>query len=218
MKTLEKRIAAEYQKASGVGAIVHAVNCGRLLHEAKQRCKRGEWSPWLATHWAASVRVANDYMRLAKAVESGGVIDWETLSIDEALRSIRSRKRKPQEPLSVVTAADTIATAKTPANKLASLVHSLSVASDDTAKVLYEFIQRNDGSASKLEWQEARAMIEDTLRVSFGMGTPLTSCEHDPGQVTIRSQNVMIGDSGLGEPASWSGKGLRVTVCVEIVE
>lgn len=219
MKTLEKRIAAEYQKASGAGAIVHAVNCGDLLHKAKSRCKRGDWSPWLALHWSASVRVANDYMRLSTAITSGVISDWETLSIDEALRSIRTRNRKPQEPSSVITTADTAATIQTPADKLKSLIHSLSATSNDIAVLVDRFINGStDGLPTKVEWQDARALIEETLRVSFGQGSTLTSRKCQPGRVTFLSENVMSGQSGLGETASWKDKGLRVTVTVEIVD
>jgi hypothetical protein len=219
MATLEKRIAAEYQKASGIGAIVHAVNCGRLLCQAKARCKRGEWSPWLASHWLASVRVANDYMRLSGAVASGSISGWETLSIDEALRSIRSRQRKPQQPVSTATATDTTTPSKTPAENLKGQIHSLSVASNSVAVAVDQFLNgSDDGRPVKVEWQDARPTIEDALRVSFGMGTSLTSREYQPGAVTFVSENVMSGDSGLCEAASWKGKGLRVTVTVEIVD
>ena len=219
MTTLEKRIAAEYQKASGIGAIVHAVKCGDLLHKAKSRCKRGDWSPWLASNWSASVRVANDYMRLSTAIANGVISDWETFTIDEALRSIRSRKRKPQEPSSVATTADTAATIETPADKLKALIHSLSATSSDVAGILHRFINGStDGMPTKVEWQDARALIEETMRVSFGQGSPATSREYQPGRVTFLSENVMSGQSGLGETASWKDKGLRVTVTVEIVD
>ncbi len=44
----------------------HALNCGRLLIEAKTKCEHGQWQPWLAANFRASERTAQGYMRVAK--------------------------------------------------------------------------------------------------------------------------------------------------------
>lgn len=219
MKTLEKRIADEYQKASGVGAIVHAVNCGKLLCQAKARCKRGEWSPWLASHWSASVRVANDYMRLSVAVANGSIGEWETLSIDEALRSIRSRQRKPQQAVITIEAPESPTAIETPEVKLTNQIGWLSAKAGDVVETLHRFIDGSiDGMPIKTEWKDARELIIAALRNSSAIGSGKTSVKRQSDQVTFISKNVMSGKSGLGERTSWKDKGLRVTVSIEIVD
>jgi Protein of unknown function (DUF3102) len=65
---LAARIRAEHE-ASAVAmkrGLEHAINAGRLLIEAKEQLKHGQWLPWLEEHCAMSERSAQLYMRLAR--------------------------------------------------------------------------------------------------------------------------------------------------------
>jgi len=42
----------------------HAMECGRLLAEARTQVPHGRWLPWLRDNFAASVRTAQGYIRL----------------------------------------------------------------------------------------------------------------------------------------------------------
>src|SRR5690349_8447623 len=47
-------------------AVEHAIRCGALLDEAKERVPQGRWLEWLAEDFEPTVRTAQLYMRLAK--------------------------------------------------------------------------------------------------------------------------------------------------------
>jgi hypothetical protein len=65
---LAARIRAEHEGATAAmkRGCEHAINAGRLLIEAKNMCKHGEWLPWLAAHCGIPDRTARLYMRLAR--------------------------------------------------------------------------------------------------------------------------------------------------------
>jgi hypothetical protein len=93
---LAARINAEHEAvihAIGRG-LDHAINCGRLLIEAKAQLEHGQWLPWLRDHCPASLpeRTASHYMRLARGAseleaKSATVAD---LSVRDALRLLTS--------------------------------------------------------------------------------------------------------------------------------
>jgi hypothetical protein len=71
-------------------ALAHAFEAGKLLLEAKQKLKHGEWLDWLQANCTISPRTATHYMRLAKSQKSlanqiGNVAD---LGVNEALRAL----------------------------------------------------------------------------------------------------------------------------------
>jgi hypothetical protein len=69
---LALRINAEHEAAfkSARAALEHAINCGRLLLEAKAKAPRGTWLPWLREHTAVSERTAQRWMRFAENAEA----------------------------------------------------------------------------------------------------------------------------------------------------
>ncbi len=66
LDTLAEKINREHRRVeSAVGsALEHAQRAGRLLIEAKERVKHGEWLPWLEENFEGSERVAQMYMRV----------------------------------------------------------------------------------------------------------------------------------------------------------
>jgi hypothetical protein len=225
MTTLIAKIQAEYKKASGSGAIVHASNCGKLLIKAKGLCKRGEWANWLALNWVASVRLANDYMRLSMSIEEGKFEDWKSMSIDQALRSLRSRTRKPSSIPATEIEAETTESKPTSSKtksreKLSGLIHTITADANRVAGSLYGFVSGSEnGVPIKLEWKDAKSEIGKVLsKPSYEGTTGAKLIESKPNRMAFRSELITSGNSGLGEKASWAGKGLRVTVTIEIVD
>jgi hypothetical protein len=47
-------------------ALEHALECGRLLIEAKAAVPHGDWLPWLEEHTTVGARQAQNYMRLTR--------------------------------------------------------------------------------------------------------------------------------------------------------
>jgi len=73
-------------QAKFASAVEHAVRCGELLTEAKAQVAHGEWLPWLAEHFPASVRKAQGYMRLACRAQDARALAH--LGIEGALRHL----------------------------------------------------------------------------------------------------------------------------------
>jgi hypothetical protein len=69
---LARRINAEHDAAlqSARTAIEHAINCGRLLLEAKASTGHGGWLPWLREKTNVSERTAQRWMRFAENAEA----------------------------------------------------------------------------------------------------------------------------------------------------
>jgi Protein of unknown function (DUF3102) len=69
--------------------IKHAIRCGQLLLEMKQRVGHGKWLAWVQEHFEASERTARNYMEIAK---SAAVADLsEDTTMRSALRALASR-------------------------------------------------------------------------------------------------------------------------------
>ncbi len=75
--------------------IQHAIRCGELLLEMKQRVGHGNWLAWVQEHFEASERTARNYMEIAK---SAAVADLHNdTTIRSALRALASRSQ-PKQP------------------------------------------------------------------------------------------------------------------------
>jgi hypothetical protein len=70
-RSLVARINAAHDAAHGAArtAIEHAVECGRLLLEAKAGVAHGAWLPWVAANLNFGVRQVQKYLRIAKHAE-----------------------------------------------------------------------------------------------------------------------------------------------------
>lgn len=75
--------------------IQHAIRCGELLLEMKQRVGHGNWLAWVQEHFEASERTARNYMEIAKSAAVADLRDDTTMR--SALRALASRSQ-PKEP------------------------------------------------------------------------------------------------------------------------
>lgn len=75
--------------------IQHAIRCGELLLEMKQRVGHGNWLDWVQEHFEASERTARNYMEIAKSAAVAELRDDTTMR--SALRALASRSR-PKQP------------------------------------------------------------------------------------------------------------------------
>jgi hypothetical protein len=69
--------------------IRHAIRCGELLLEMKQRVGHGNWLAWVEEHFEASQRTARNYMEIAKSAAVADLGDDTTM---------RSALRAPASP------------------------------------------------------------------------------------------------------------------------
>lgn len=79
-------------------ALKHAMECGRLLIEAKAGIGHGSWSDWLGTNFDGSTRTAQAWMRLYRnrhRLESKAQSSAD-LSIDGALKLLAERPVEQQ--------------------------------------------------------------------------------------------------------------------------
>lgn len=91
--------------------IQHAIRCGELLLEMKQRVGHGNWLAWVQEHFEASERTARNYMEIAKSAAVADLRDDTTMR--SALRALASPSRS-KEPRAAQT-RKMIATARIPA-------------------------------------------------------------------------------------------------------
>jgi hypothetical protein len=89
---LAARIKAEHDASTLAikRGVEHAIRCGRLLIDAKEQIKHGQWLPWLRDHCGVNERTAQQYMRLARHAEeleskSASLAD---LTVEEAVALI----------------------------------------------------------------------------------------------------------------------------------
>ena len=75
--------------------IQHAIRCGELLLEMKQRVGHGNWLAWVREHFDASERTARNYMEIAKSAAVADLHDDTTMR--SALRALASPSQ-PKEP------------------------------------------------------------------------------------------------------------------------
>lgn len=93
LAALADRIKAEHvacQNALRTG-VAHAIECGRLLIEAKAKVSHGEWLPWLLENVPFSERSARGYMRLYRELPKLDEPNRQRIadmSLSEALREL----------------------------------------------------------------------------------------------------------------------------------
>jgi hypothetical protein len=92
---LAAAIQYEHDAASRAlrSAVVHAIEAGNYLIEAKQQLKHGAWLPWLKNNCEIPERTVQAYMRLARLpVEKRNAV--ADLPLRDALSAIRSREER----------------------------------------------------------------------------------------------------------------------------
>jgi hypothetical protein len=77
-------------------AIKHAIRCGELLLEMKQRVGHGNWLAWVDEHFEASERTARNYMEIAKSAAVADLSDATTMR--SALRALASKSEPSRAP------------------------------------------------------------------------------------------------------------------------
>lgn len=98
--------------------IQHAIRCGELLLEMKQRVGHGNWLAWVREHFDASERTARNYMEIAKSAAVADLRDDTTMR--SALRALASRSQ-PKEPKKE-QASETAANSGVPAHDDAQIL------------------------------------------------------------------------------------------------
>jgi hypothetical protein len=93
-------IEAEHQAAHGAAraALDHALECGRLLLEAKAQLPHGSWLDWLERNTSVSARQSQRYMRLAAARFEGRSDVASHLTIEGALSALADRNAPREHP------------------------------------------------------------------------------------------------------------------------
>jgi hypothetical protein len=76
--------------------IQHAIRCGELLLEMKQRVGHGNWLAWVEEHFEASERTARNYMEIAKSAAVADLKDDTTMR--SALRALASPSQSKKAP------------------------------------------------------------------------------------------------------------------------
>ena len=76
--------------------IEHAIRCGELLLEMKQRVGHGNWLAWVEEHFEASERTARNYMEIAKSAAAADLSEDATMR--SALRALASRSESSKAP------------------------------------------------------------------------------------------------------------------------
>jgi hypothetical protein len=93
---LAARIRAEHEAAQSAmrSVVIHAIEAGKLLMEAKALVGHGNWLVWLEENCGFSERTAQGYMRLARLdpTKAQRVAD---LSLREALKALAEAKGSP---------------------------------------------------------------------------------------------------------------------------
>jgi hypothetical protein len=94
LPVLAAEIDREHQAAHRAArtAIEHAIECGRLLLEAKALIPHGEWLPWLEANTMVSARQSQRYMRLTSATLAGKCDATSFLTIEGALKALVATK------------------------------------------------------------------------------------------------------------------------------
>jgi hypothetical protein len=94
LESLAAKINAEHRacEAAAVSAVEHAIRCGELLIEAKERAGHGGWLKWLSKNCEVSSRHAQRYMQLAKDQRVINPTRVSDLSLRGAMRQLREAK------------------------------------------------------------------------------------------------------------------------------
>ncbi len=95
--------------------IQHAIRCGELLLEMKQRVGHGNWLVWVEEHFEASERTARNYMEIAKSAAVADLKDDTTMrSALRALAAPSQAKRAPRDEPQEAQAGSALAPAPIP--------------------------------------------------------------------------------------------------------
>jgi Protein of unknown function (DUF3102) len=97
--TLAEQINAEHRacEVAAASAVEHAIRCGELLLEAKERSGHGGWLKWLKENCEVSSRHAQRYMQLAKDQRVINPTRVSDLSLRGAMRQLREAKAVSRE-------------------------------------------------------------------------------------------------------------------------
>jgi hypothetical protein len=100
LSELAQAIDREHQAAHAAArtALQHALECGRLLLQAKAALPHGQWLPWLEANTSVTARQSQKYMRLATAVLEGKYEATSHLSIEGALEALATPRTLPSPP------------------------------------------------------------------------------------------------------------------------
>ena len=79
-------------EATAQQSTVLALQLGDLLIQAKDQCRHGEWLPWLKRRFDKSVRLAQNYMALARQFPPERRHTIRDIPLREALRLLSSKK------------------------------------------------------------------------------------------------------------------------------
>jgi hypothetical protein len=80
---------------ASLAVIAFAVTAGRLLCQAREHIPAGSWGEWVEEKCEFSVRTAQDYMRVARALDEG-LIDPQHAAGFSSLRKVLAMLRKNQ--------------------------------------------------------------------------------------------------------------------------
>lgn len=84
---------AEEARVYSENIIMNTLNLGRVLTEAKQQVKHGEWGDWVAIHAGMSVRSAQTFMQVYSRFGGKPLLPWWTrASFTRCLRFQKERK------------------------------------------------------------------------------------------------------------------------------
>jgi hypothetical protein len=110
---LAREINAEHGQVETYkhNTIQHAIRCGELLLEMKQRVGHGNWLTWVQEHFEASERTARNYMEIAKSAAVADLQDDTTMrSALRALASPSQSRKAPKLERADAQAGDVLAT------------------------------------------------------------------------------------------------------------
>jgi hypothetical protein len=95
---LAQAIEREHQAAHQAArtALEHALECGRLLIQAKAAVPHGGWLEWLEANTSVSARQSQRYMRLATAALEGKYDATSHLTIKGALKALAVPRDEPE--------------------------------------------------------------------------------------------------------------------------
>jgi protein gp37 len=92
------RTLASELEAIGKTALSKAIECGRLLSEAKEQLGHGAWLPWLSDNFTFKERTAQRWMKLADDHAAGRIKYDSVTYLSEAYASTATPKPPPPAP------------------------------------------------------------------------------------------------------------------------
>lgn len=104
LQVLASEISAAHFRCQDAfnAAVADAIRAGELLIRAKALVGHGRWLSWLATHFPASVRTAQNYMRLARRAEDAQRVAH--LGVGAALRALQGDSQRSKHQVAELIA------------------------------------------------------------------------------------------------------------------